>query len=74
MGGYRSPLTASRCALIAGYTHKLNKMASMGDIGIIGVDRAKNEFQAWRGADGLLVLFRTKPSSPQVIRFAVSRI
>lgn len=45
----------------------------MKEVRIIGLDSAKNVFQAHRaGADGF-VLFRKKLSRPQFARFAPSR-
>ena len=56
-GGCRSPLTASRCAILVVSKHKLKERASMGEVSIIGVDLAKNVFQPHgAAADGSSVI------------------
>ena len=48
--GCRSPLTVSRCAKLVVSRHRFKGRASVGEVGIIGVDLAKKVFQAaWGG-------------------------
>ena len=54
-------------------THKLKERASMEEVGIIGVDLAKNVFQVHGAAADGFVLFRKKLTGPPFIRFATSR-
>jgi transposase len=51
-GGCRFPLTALRCAKFVVSKHKLKERASMEEVGIIGVDLAKNVFQLHGAAAG----------------------
>lgn len=57
-----------RCAKVAGVEAPLRRGASMGEVGVIGLDLAKNVFQAHgAGVDGS-VIFRLKLSRAQLLK------
>jgi hypothetical protein len=62
-------LTASRCAKLVVSKHKLKERASMEEVSIIGIDLAKNVFQAHGAAADGSVVYRKKLSRPQFARF-----
>ena len=62
-----------RCAMVAGVEAPLRRGASMGEVSIIGLDLAKNVFQAHgAGADGS-VIFRRKLSRAQLLKFMAAQ-
>lgn len=62
-----------RCAMVAGVEAPLRRGASMGEVSIIGLDLAKNVFQAHgAGADGS-VIFRRKLSRAQLLKFLAAQ-
>jgi hypothetical protein len=62
-----------RCAMVAGVEASLQKGASMGEVSIIGLDLAKNVFQAHgAGADGSVV-FQRKLSQAQLLKFMAAQ-
>jgi len=62
-----------RCAMVAGVEAPLQRGASTGEVSIIGLDLAKNMFQAHGGASDGAVVFRRKLSRAQLLKFMAAQ-